>query len=108
MAAVLLTGHGGFEKLEYREDIPLPVPGEDEVLIKVAAAGINNTDINTRIAWYSKQVTGQTGAHPAETGLNGPDHRKRPGAVLSGSDAQSSLKIPRIWSRLMNILKIAT
>ena len=60
MAAVLLTGHGGFEKLEYREDIPLPVPGEDEVLIKVAAAGINNTDINTRIAWYSKQVTGQT------------------------------------------------
>ena len=27
MTAVLLTGHGGFEKLEYRDDIPVPVPG---------------------------------------------------------------------------------
>ena len=60
MAAVLLTGHGGFDKLEYREDVPLPIPDENEVLIRVAAAGVNNTNINTRIAWYSKQVTGQT------------------------------------------------
>ena len=60
MAAVLLTGHGDFDKLEYREDVPTPIPDENEVLIKVAAAGVNNTDINTRIAWYSKQVTGQT------------------------------------------------
>ncbi len=57
MAAVLLTGHGGFEKLVYREDVETPVPGPGEVLIKVAAAGINNTDINTRTAWYSKRVT---------------------------------------------------
>jgi len=62
MAAVLLTGHGGIEKLEYREDVPVPVPGADEVLIRVAAAGINNTDINTRIGWYSKAVKGDTGA----------------------------------------------
>jgi NADPH:quinone reductase-like Zn-dependent oxidoreductase len=47
MSAVLLTGHGGIEKLEYREDVPVPVPGEGEVLIRVGAAGINNTDINT-------------------------------------------------------------
>lgn len=49
MAAVLLTGHGGMEKLEYREDFPVPGPGAGEVLIKVVAAGVNNTDINTRI-----------------------------------------------------------
>ena len=54
MHAVLLTGHGSLEKLEYKTDIPVPVPKDDEVLIKVAAAGINNTDINTRTAWYSK------------------------------------------------------
>ncbi|PDT31103.1 alcohol dehydrogenase [Rhizobium sp. M10] len=57
MKGVLLTGHGGFEKLEYRDDIPLPRAKAGEVLIRVAAAGINNTDINTRIGWYSKAVT---------------------------------------------------
>jgi NADPH:quinone reductase-like Zn-dependent oxidoreductase len=60
MAAVLLRGHGGLEKLEYRTDVPVPVPGEGEVLIEVAAAGINNTDINTRIGWYSKAVDSGT------------------------------------------------
>ena len=61
MQAVLLTGHGGFDKLEYRDDVPVPVPAEGQVLIRVAAAGINNTDINTRIGWYSKNVDGATG-----------------------------------------------
>ena len=54
MHAVLLTGHCGLEKLEYKTDIPVPIPKDEEVLIKVSAAGINNTDINTRTAWYSK------------------------------------------------------
>ena len=60
MAAVQLIGHGGMDMLRYREDIPVPSPGDDEVLIKVSAAGINNTDINTRIGWYSKKVTDAT------------------------------------------------
>nr|WP_179944861.1 alcohol dehydrogenase family protein [Vibrio owensii] len=54
MKGVLLTGHGGPEMLEYRQDIPVPAPKENEVLIRVSAAGVNNTDINTRIGWYSK------------------------------------------------------
>ncbi len=62
MAAVQLTGHGGFDRLEYRTDIPVPQPQDGEVLIRVAAAGVNNTDINTRTAWYSKQVSGGTNA----------------------------------------------
>ncbi len=62
MHAVQLTGHGGFEKLEYRTDIPVPTPGPEEVLIKVSACGINNTDINTRVGWYSKAVTTATNA----------------------------------------------
>ena len=54
MCAVLLTGHGGFDRLEYRTDVPVPHPGAGEVLIRVAAAGVNNTDINTRTGWYAK------------------------------------------------------
>ena len=60
MQAVLLTGHGGLDKLQFRSDVPVPVPAASEVLIKVAAAGINNTDINTRIGWYSKKVDSDT------------------------------------------------
>lgn len=60
MRAVLLTGHGGFEKLELRNDVPVPLPGPHDVLIRVGAAGLNNTDINTRIGWYSKAVAEAT------------------------------------------------
>jgi len=60
MIAVYLTGHGGLEKLQYRDDVPVPVLSADEVLIKVGAAGVNNTDINTRIGWYSKKVNSDT------------------------------------------------
>jgi NADPH:quinone reductase-like Zn-dependent oxidoreductase len=55
MRGVWLTGHGGMDKLDIRQDIPVPVPGPRDVLIRVAAAGVNNTDINTRTAWYSKK-----------------------------------------------------
>ncbi len=48
MTAVLLTGHGGPDVLELREDVPTPEPGPGDVLIEVGAAGVNNTDINTR------------------------------------------------------------
>lgn len=60
MTAVLLTGHGGYEKLEVRNDVPVPIAGPGEVVIRVRAAGVNNTDINTRIGWYSKSIKGST------------------------------------------------
>ena len=66
MNAVLLTGHGGFDKLDYREDVPVPRPDAGEVLIRVAAAGVNNTDINTRIGWYSKAISGDTNSGGAD------------------------------------------
>jgi len=49
MYAVQLTGHGGIDKLAYRDDMPVPQPMAGEELIQVASAGVNNTDINTRI-----------------------------------------------------------
>ncbi len=62
MTAVVLTGHGGLDMLEYRTDVPVPALGPEDVLIRVAAAGMNNTDVNTRIGWYSKAVTSDTNA----------------------------------------------
>ena len=60
MRAVVLTDHGGLDKLEYHEDWPRPVPGPGEVLIRVGACGLNNTDVNTRTGWYSKGVSDAT------------------------------------------------
>lgn len=54
MYGVVLNGHGGPEMLEWRDDLPVPVAGKDDVIVRVSAAGVNNTDINTRTAWYSK------------------------------------------------------
>jgi NADPH:quinone reductase-like Zn-dependent oxidoreductase len=60
MTAAILTGHGGLDKIVVRDDIPRPEPKANEVLIKVGACGINNTDINTRIGWYSKSISSGT------------------------------------------------
>jgi NADPH:quinone reductase-like Zn-dependent oxidoreductase len=54
MKGIQLTEHGGLDKLVFRKDIPVPTPGPRDVLIKVSAAGVNNTDLNTRLGWYSK------------------------------------------------------
>ena len=66
MSAVLTTGHGGFEVLKFSDDVKVPQPSSDQVLIKVLGAGINNTDINTRTAWYSKSVSGETSAENSQ------------------------------------------
>ncbi|MCX7302623.1 MAG: zinc-binding dehydrogenase [Rhodobacterales bacterium] len=60
MSGVLLTGHGGPEVLVWSDTIPVPRPGPGEVLVRVLAAGVNNTDINTRLGWYAPEVTGAT------------------------------------------------
>jgi NADPH:quinone reductase-like Zn-dependent oxidoreductase len=56
MKAVVTAGNGGYDKLQCRE-VSLPVLGPGEVLLQVLAAGVNNTEINTRIGWYSSSVT---------------------------------------------------
>jgi NADPH:quinone reductase-like Zn-dependent oxidoreductase len=60
MRAALLTARGGPEVLVVRDDVPVPSVGPGEVLIAVSACGVNNTDINTRVGWYSRSVTGGT------------------------------------------------
>ena len=50
MHGVVLTGHGGYDRLQWRADLPVPEARRGEVLIRVAAAAVNNTDLNTRKA----------------------------------------------------------
>ncbi|WP_440930031.1 alcohol dehydrogenase family protein [Candidatus Pelagibacter sp.] len=88
MKGIHLIGHGGFEKLVFKSDIPKPEPKNDEVLIKVSAAGVNNTDINTRIGWYSKSVTTDTN----DGGEKGFFSSNEKDATWSGNP----LKFPRI------------
>ncbi len=67
MAAMVLTGHGDLDKLVWHDDWPTPRPAAGEVLIKVHACGLNNTDVNTRTAWYSKGVSDETTGGAFET-----------------------------------------
>lgn len=60
MRAMVLTGHGDLDAYHWHEDWPVPVPAADEVLVKVGATGMNNTDVNTRSGWYSKAVSEAT------------------------------------------------
>ena len=70
MRAALLLGTGGPEMLEVRDDVPVPRPDQGDVLVQVMACGVNNTDINTRVGWYSRSVSaGTSGAGFAEADL---------------------------------------
>lgn len=60
MTAMVLKRHGDLDALDWHEDWPVPEVGPNDVLIKVGACGLNNTDVNTRSGWYSKAVTEAT------------------------------------------------
>jgi NADPH2:quinone reductase len=67
MKAVVIEGKGGPEVLQLRE-VAVPQPGKGEVLIKVAAAGVNRPDVLQR-----------QGNYPAPKG-----HSELPGLEVSG------------------------
>jgi len=68
MTAVVTTGVGDVDRLVV-SDVPRPVAGPGEVLVQVLAAGLNNTDINTRLGWYSSSVS--TATNESSDGIDG-------------------------------------
>ena len=60
MAAMLLTGHGGIDKLVYRQDVSVPRPAHGEVLVQVTATAKNNTDRKAREGLYPTKDKGDT------------------------------------------------
>ena len=76
MCAMLLTGHGGPDKLVYSEGVAVPNPGPNEVLLRATACGVNNTDI-----WVREGAYGTS---------------EDPDAVSSFRDGEPTLRFPRI------------
>ncbi|MEM7188290.1 MAG: alcohol dehydrogenase family protein [Pseudomonadota bacterium] len=73
MRAMVTMGHGDIDQIVLYEDWPRPEPAAGEVLIKVGACGLNNTDVNTRSGWYSKTVSqATTGGAYEEVGAEDP------------------------------------
>lgn len=70
MTAIAIVGKGGPEVLQ-PETLPVPQPGRGQVLIKVAAAGVNRPDVMQRLGLY-----------PAPKG-----HSEIPGLEVSGTVA---------------------
>lgn len=85
MRAAVLTGIGGPSMLEVRDDLPVTPPGPGDVLVQVSACGLNNSDINTRVGWYSRSITKAT----EEAGYQDAD----PGDVGWG---RRGLSFPRV------------
>jgi len=67
MRAMVTMGHGDMDQMVFHKDWPRPDPAPGEVLVRVGACGLNNTDVNTRSGWYSKTVTGATTGSAFET-----------------------------------------
>ncbi|MBB0232135.1 alcohol dehydrogenase catalytic domain-containing protein, partial [Streptomyces calidiresistens] len=79
MRAVRITGHGGPDRLESVE-VAVPVPRDGEVLVRVGAVALNNTDLWTREGSY-----GRPGAPDALSGWRGPiDFPRIQGADVTG------------------------
>lgn len=70
MTAIAIVGKGGPEALQ-AQTVPVPQPGRGQVLIKVAAAGVNRPDVMQRLGLY-----------PAPKG-----HSEIPGLEVSGTVA---------------------
>ena len=91
MTAVELLGHGGPEQLRIRDDVSVPSPRPDEVLIAVGASSVNNTDINTRTGWYTRESsegnTSWSGADLPFPRIQGADCCGRIVAVGAAVDA---------------------
>lgn len=92
MKAVVTTGNGDYDKLAYCT-VTIPQPRAGEVLIRVLAAGVNNTEINTRLGWYSSSVRQGTEQYSEtktsqekEPKVDGGWNNKTPFPFIQGTD----------------------
>ncbi|TMR01914.1 quinone oxidoreductase, partial [Nonomuraea turkmeniaca] len=66
MHAIIVSAQGGPEVLEYAER-PDPVPGDGEVVVDVAASGVNFIDIYHRSGAYPLPLPTTIGSEGAGT-----------------------------------------
>ena len=86
MWAAVTVGSGGLDKLEFKQ-VERPRPKDGEVLLLVLSAGLNNTDINCRLSWYSASVTDATNdLTSAEAKEDGGWDKPTPWPLIQGTD----------------------
>ncbi|MFL1455953.1 zinc-binding dehydrogenase [Marinobacter sp. GN3S48] len=91
MKAMVLTGHGDIDKLEY-QDVTTPKPGAGQVLVQVTATAKNNTDRKAREGLYptkkGEMTSFQMGGEPTLLfpRIQGADIAGRVVAVGEGVD----------------------
>ncbi|MFZ3453248.1 NAD(P)H-quinone oxidoreductase [Arthrobacter sp. 7Tela_A1] len=101
MKAIVITEPGGANVLALR-DVPAPVPGPGEILIDVAAAGINRADVLQRQGKYpvppgapehpGLEVSGRVAA--VGTGVEGLEVGADVVALLSGGGYAEQVAVP--------------
>ncbi|WP_114452140.1 zinc-binding dehydrogenase [Halopolyspora algeriensis] len=93
MTAAVLRGHGGPDMLDVRTDWQAPVAGTGQVLVRVTAAAMNNTDIWTREGAY-----GLPGDPDASAGWRGELSFPRvQGGDIAGVVADVGTGVPAGW-----------
>ena len=56
MLGFIIESFDGPEQLDFREDLPDPIPGDGEVLVSVGAVGVNFTDVYQREGIYPRPL----------------------------------------------------
>jgi NADPH:quinone reductase-like Zn-dependent oxidoreductase len=93
MTAAVLYRHGGPDALEVRTDWPLPRVGPGQVLVRVSAAALNNTDVWTREGAY-----GLPGRPEAKAGWRGAVAFPRvQGGDIAGVVDETGEDVPGGW-----------
>ncbi|MHA7219130.1 NAD(P)H-quinone oxidoreductase [Arthrobacter sp. MDT1-48-3] len=99
MRAVVIDGAGGPEVLSVQE-VPDPVPGEDEVLIDVVAAGLNRADVQQRRGFYpppdgASPIPGlEVSGHVADPGTSAFHEGDAVVALLAGGGYAEKVVVP--------------
>jgi len=93
MKAMLLTGHGGIEKLQYA-DAPDPVAGPGDVVVDIHAASVNAADYKMRLGGGHYQTGGLKFPHILGRDFSGVVSAAGPGADLKIGDEVVGVTIP--------------
>ena len=83
MRAIRIERHDGPEVLELR-DLPAPEPGPGELLVDVAAIGVNYRDV------YERAIPGYAGPLPRVVGVEGAGTVRETGERVAWVDAPGS------------------
>ncbi len=96
MRAIRIEQYGGPEVLRL-QDIPVPVPGEGEVLVPMAHAGINVMDVGTRKGGFANSQTYPVRL-PTTIGMEGAGTVERVGTGVAGFRTGDRVAYCLIWN----------